>query len=973
MQWHRLVLIGTAVVCLLAALALTVAPARADGGIIYVDADATGANNGTSWANAYTKLQSALDWTNVHTATTYQIWVAAGVYYPDEGSNHANNVVSETFLIAWNNVQLYGGFAATETLRTQRNWAAHPTILSGDIDGNDRNIDNNRIAETWNDLVGNNAYHVLYLDGKTHQPLTGTTVLDGFIITAGNAHGSEPHYSGGGLYCAGSGSGCACSPTLTHIAFSGDVASVNGGGIYNEGNDSGNSSPTLTEVTFTGNQAMGYGGGVFNDAYSGISSPTLTEVTFTGNQAMGYGGGMYNYGVYGVSSPMLTNVIFAGNHTGNDGGGMVNDGSGGTSSPTLTNVTFSGNQADSGGGGMYSLGGVSGVSRPVLVNCILWGNAAPNDSQIYNDRAAPTITYSDVQWASGIYTGTGNRNVDPRFIAPITATAAPTLTGNYRLQSSSPVINVGNNLSVTVSTDLDGNPRIRGGVVDLGAYEAYVATLTVATAGNGTGVVTPTVGRHPYLYGAVVTLTAAAASSSTFAGWSGHADCGDGWVTLDADKSCTATFMLKPYSQTWTVMVYLNGDNDLERYMFEAFNRLELAASNPNIKVFALWDGRSLGDTKEYLVQPDSNLSAISSDYVESVNYWDWNELDMGDPDTLIDFVNRSRVREPADHYFLAIVDHGGGWSPDLALSQGRGRWAFGGSGFSWDETNDYHYFSSKDMKAIFRGVAEAGGPIDVVFYDACLMAMLEEVYQIRGGATYVVASENETWTSFPYDTYLTSIESATLPSNLAGSIVDNYYHSLQGYPRTMSAIDLAQIGPVSTTLDSLSTALINSLPTSKEVISQALRAAQKLDYDFDFRIEEKEGYVDLASFAAELANRMPGTPVATAANDLLEALGPLIIYERHQSSFAWPSGEYLDLDGTTGLSIYLPLGKLDYDLSYYLPDQLDLAADTHWDDFIFAFIGYYPQPGTLPYRGHQPNPGPLKQSEIFLPMVLKN
>jgi len=423
-------------------------------------------------------------------------------------------------------------------------------------------------------------------------------------------------------------------------------------------------------------------------------------------------------------------------------------------------------------------------------------------------------------------------------------------------------------------------------------------------------------------------------------------------------------------SQTWTVMVYLNGDNNLERYMAEAFNRLELAASNPNVKIFALWDGPDKGDTREYLVQPHGHS------YVEGVNYWNWGELDMGDPNTLIDFVNRSRARQPADHYFLAIVDHGGGWSPELYLTQALGRWAFGGSGFSWDDTNDFHYLSSKDMKTVFNQITAAGGPIDVVYYDACLMAMLEEAYQIRNGAIYLVASENETWTSFPYDTYLNSIDSTTSPRELAVSIVDNYYDSLLGYPRTMSAIDLSQVEPVSTLVDGLSQALIGSLPTSKEVISQAFRSAQKMDYNFDFKIEDTEGYVDLASFATELANRMPGTTVATAANKLLNKLNdpqtPLVIHERHQSNIAWPTNEYLDLNRSTGLSIYLPIGKLDFDLSFYLPIQIDLAADTHWDDFVFAFIGYFPQSGTLPYRGNHPGPGDLKP-KVFIPLVLKH
>ncbi len=494
----------------LAALTLT-APQAAwacGGGIICVDKDAVGANNGASWANAYTNLQAALDHANANGSATYEIWVAEGVYYPDEGGSHLNNAVSETFLIAWNNVQLYGGFAGNETARSQRDWALHTTILSGDIDGNDTNTDGNSIAETWNDLQGSNAYHVLYLDGMTNQSIT--TVIDGFIITAGHAYGGILDNGGGGIYCIGNGTDHACNPVLSNIIVIGNLASSgggmlssgdtngasapslinvtfsgnwanHGGGMYNNGASNGMSNPTLTNVTFNGNQAGAHGGGMYNNGDAGASSPSLTNVIFNGNSAGVNGGGMYSDGNTGISNPRLTNVVFSGNKAGY-GGGMYNYGYLGDSSPSLTNVTFGGNAAVTTGGGMYNNADTA-TSRPTVVNCILWGNTAMNSPQIHNNGGTPTVMYSDVQ---GGYTGTGNLNVNPRFVAPITATAAPTITGNYRLQATSPVINAGNSLSVTAATDLDGNPRIVGVAVDMGAYETQTSntapTLSVPDA-----------------------------------------------------------------------------------------------------------------------------------------------------------------------------------------------------------------------------------------------------------------------------------------------------------------------------------------------------------------------------------------------------------------------------------------------------------------------------------------------------------
>src|SRR5262245_61802335 len=95
--------------------------------VIFVKAGAVGANDGSSWANAYTGLQSALAAANPSSADTVEIWVAAGTYTPRPTADR-----SLSFTLK-NNVQVYGGFAGVETQREERNSAANVTILSGDI------------------------------------------------------------------------------------------------------------------------------------------------------------------------------------------------------------------------------------------------------------------------------------------------------------------------------------------------------------------------------------------------------------------------------------------------------------------------------------------------------------------------------------------------------------------------------------------------------------------------------------------------------------------------------------------------------------------------------------------------------------------------------------------------------------------------------------------------------------------------
>lgn len=200
--------------------------------VIYVDTSATGGNDGTSWTDAYTDVQTALG----AASSGDEIWVAEGIYYP--------GTTQESSFALKDGVALYGGYPSGGGTRDV---ASNITVLSGDIDHNDTTDANGVVTDPAN-IVGNNAYHVVTSNGNDN-----TAVLDGFTITGGNVNGSSPNDRGGGMYNLSS------SPTVTNCTFSGNSAHY-GGGIYNS-ND--NSSPEVTNCTSTGNFA-GYGGGMCN-------------------------------------------------------------------------------------------------------------------------------------------------------------------------------------------------------------------------------------------------------------------------------------------------------------------------------------------------------------------------------------------------------------------------------------------------------------------------------------------------------------------------------------------------------------------------------------------------------------------------------------------------------------------------------------------------------------------------------------
>ncbi|MHC4117631.1 MAG: right-handed parallel beta-helix repeat-containing protein [Planctomycetota bacterium] len=403
-----------------ASILLVIFLSSAVGKVIYVDDDAAGANDGTSWANAYLGLQDALADANDGPKPA-EIHVAQGIYKPDRGAYQTSGRKDAAFLLI-NNVTLKGGFAGLgQADPNVRDVDLYETILSGDLNGDDVEVTYPRdlLAEPTR---GENSYHVV-----TGSGIDGTAMLDGLTITGGNADGPTSYNCGAGMY------NHSASPRLSNCTFRGNSADGCGGAMYNVG-----SHPTLENCKFSGNVVTGnaadirWPGSCGGAIYNVHSNPTLTTCTFTGNLAnsvvrwsMGgkqwqitkesCGGGIYNSG----SSPILTGCIFTGNSA-SYGGGLC----GVSSNPTLINCTFAQNSAHNGN----ALACHFKFSPSILqiANCILWdgGNGIWND-----DGSSINITFSNVDRTEGSapWPGEGNINVDPAFADPT--------NGDYHLKS----------------------------------------------------------------------------------------------------------------------------------------------------------------------------------------------------------------------------------------------------------------------------------------------------------------------------------------------------------------------------------------------------------------------------------------------------------------------------------------------------------------------------------------------------------
>lgn len=445
-------------------------------------------SNGLSWTNAFTNVQDALRQASLDGGG--DIWVAVGVYYPDEGIGQINDALTSTFKLT-DNVALFGGFIPGDDAFSDRDWENNVTVLSGDIEGNDT-TDPNGVVLTTTDITGENAYNVVTGNG-----VTKTAVIDGFTITAGYANSYVNPYSpvGGGMICR------MCDAVLLNLIFSGNYADYQGGGVYNN-----QSSPLMTNTKFRGNSTVGWGGGLFNfksnpemyyvdfydnstadysggGMYNWESSPDMTNLLFSDNSSSSWGGGLYNF----KSNPSITNAVFSGNFAVKNGGGLSNA----SSNPEMTNVTVAGNRSLEEGGGMYNLNSQQNVRNSIFYNNQAGGSTGTITSTIYNTGTSTTVVVNSLVEGSGgsdawvldssFNNVGGNIDEDPLFTEIIDPAATPTELGNMRLQKGSPAIDAGGNALITgVDIDLDGQLRIADGdfdgipIVDMGAYEYQI-------------------------------------------------------------------------------------------------------------------------------------------------------------------------------------------------------------------------------------------------------------------------------------------------------------------------------------------------------------------------------------------------------------------------------------------------------------------------------------------------------------------
>jgi hypothetical protein len=402
----------------------------------------------------------------------------------------------------------------------------------------------------------------------------------------------------------------------------------------------------------------------------------------------------------------------------------------------------------------------------------------------------------------------------------------------------------------------------------------------------------------------------------------GHAPGTSDITATESSSGQSGSLKITVTGTKWTVMLYIDGDNNLEPYAIQDMNELETVGSTDQVSVVAQID-RSAGHNtsngnwsgaRRYYVTRDNDTSIINSRLID-----DMGDVNMASPQTLTNFIQWATSTYPADHYLLVLWDHGRGWrtgNTALQLQQREVKSIF----------VDESHGDEMSLPELSQALASAHHT-DIALFDACLMGMTEVAYAIKDSTDVMCASEeNVPVEGQEYGTLLNHIVSNPLISSeaLGRAIVDdyiNYYSNGYGGAVTMSAVDLRSLDQLTSATDQLASAVLNNMNEVRSGVETARAATQHFDFDSG----EYDYYRDLYDFAARVNSGVSNPSVKTAAQNVMSAVNSTVIREGHYGS---------DVSGAHGISIYLPdPGGM---LSGYT--SMTFSQATHWDEMLAQY-----------------------------------
>ncbi|GET40723.1 hypothetical protein MiSe_55340 [Microseira wollei NIES-4236] len=354
----------------------------------------------------------------------------------------------------------------------------------------------------------------------------------------------------------------------------------------------------------------------------------------------------------------------------------------------------------------------------------------------------------------------------------------------------------------------------------------------------------------------------------------------------------------------WTFMVYMPGD-DLEEFAIDDFLEMANVGSRNNVNVVVQLD-RTAGYDNRFGDWTDTRRGIINTGSTPGLNWGtSIGEANMGDPNTLSNFVNWATTNYQANNYGLILWGHGDGRS--IAYD---------------DLTRDS--ITASELRGVLSGFSHR---INLVGADSCLMGMTEFAHQIRNQTSVFVGSQELVpGTGFNYTTILSALtaNSTMTAAQLGTTIVNRYGQDYadtgwNGFEETLSAINLGGMNNLSNALSQFATTFMNSSTLNDRSRLETHRANSSTFGDGDF-----PGYRDLGTLLSRVANDIGITAsIRTAAQTALNAYNSAIL------------GNYSSINGRgTGLSINFQQ-RGNAPTANYNNWSPSFAADTTWDEFL--------------------------------------
>lgn len=437
----------------------------------------------------------------------------------------------------------------------------------------------------------------------------------------------------------------------------------------------------------------------------------------------------------------------------------------------------------------------------------------------------------------------------------------------------------------------------------------------------------------------------------------------------NANKSGTKTTPVD-----WTVLVYLNGDNDLEQYAIDDFLEMSKVGSSDRVHIIAQFD-RVPGWDDRYDDWEQTLRFRVTKDMEPKTNNalqgFD-TEANMGDGKTLRDFVKWAQATYPANRYMLIVWDHGAGWrffrelkinTPEVSIAERidnslliEGRSIAGITQNRPVEnpvksvSHDFTSGVSLMNREIQDNLSQVlNRPLDVIGFDACLMGMIETGYAMRRIANTMVASEElEPGTGWLHTDWAKAlVDNPTMDGEALGKLlVESYrtqYTNESG--TTLSSVRLSRMDPLAASIDSLVTALIAQLGSSSELTK--IKAARNACRIYGNQPVGPSAFynIDFRRFCEQLAGSAQNQAIRDAAQQIVQEISQRAVINSY--AHASMQGSF----GSHGVAIYFPATKSQYDgdsLSAAYQDAntnypVEFVQTHRWDNFLQEYIKKVP------------------------------